>query len=236
MATIFYMMKYIHKIKIDVTTYFFLLACYISGFIKESLVIMFICVWHEVGHLIIGVMLQKNISSLKIYPFGGILVINDRINNSIKKELLLALGGIMNQLILLIIIFYFRQHLDDSLYNMLIRYNLIIIIFNLMPIYPLDGYKIIINVMKLKISYYYSLLFSQILSLICLFLFLILLIYFKLYTNLYMVIILSAFSIKKVLLFRYEYQRFLVERLLYNFDYSDIKYSKFNVHLLMQGK
>lgn len=74
-----------------------------------------------------------------MYPLGGISKFFLPLNASFFKELIILIAGPLSQLLAsYVLIKIFPQH-SNAIYN----YNLGILIFNLLPIYPLDGGKLI---------------------------------------------------------------------------------------------
>ena len=151
-------------IKINFLTIYFLLLLFLCGYLKVGLIIFFIVIFHELGHILFIKLFNYKIVSINIYPFGGITKINKDINTPVNKELIIAAAGVIFQLLLFIIIII----LPISNYNksLFYKYNLSILIFNLLPIIPLDG-SIILNsllnkIFSYKLSYYIYLIISLI--------------------------------------------------------------------------
>ena len=143
-------------------------------------------------------------------PFGGLTIFENKINNSLKQELFVVLLGPIFQLIIGLFI------KDTNLLN--IHYSLLI--FNLIPIYPLDGSKIINIFSNYFLSFYNSLKLTIYLSYI-----MIILVLIK-YSNalLYLIILLL---IQKVIIehkkIKEIFNKFLLERYIYNFNYKKTK-------------
>ena len=129
---------------------------------------IFACL-HEMGHLICGLMLGLKPKSLKIMPFG--LCIEFSIyskSNNIKitiKKMIIALAGPFTNLILICISILIKQKLEYMLYNEIVYANFLIAIFNLLPIYPLDGGRFLKAFMQIKKgrqkAYYWNLLLQK---------------------------------------------------------------------------
>ena len=136
------MMNILPKIKINSYTYIFLILCLLCGYIKNITIIFTICLIHEFGHIFFIKLFKYEINSIELLPFGGYTSVNKKINSSINKDLLIACGGIFIQVILMFIIYLCKDKINTITYNLLMKYNLILIIFNLIPIIPLDGNQI----------------------------------------------------------------------------------------------
>ena len=196
-------------IKINFVTIYFLLILFLCGYLKIGLIIFLIVIIHELGHVFFTLLFHYKILNITIYPFGGITKINKDLNTPIYKELLIASGGVIFQLILFLIINY----LPLSIYfkSNFIKYNISILFFNLLPIIPLDGSVILNSFLNMIFSYKKSYYIYFIISVIGIFLYLFTNIWFSL--NNYLII--SLFVIKTIYAwknYKFLLNRFLLER------------------------
>ena len=169
------------------------------------------------------------ILNITIYPFGGITKINKDLNTPIYKELLIASGGVIFQLILFLIINY----LPLSIYfkSNFIKYNFSILFFNLLPIIPLDGSVILNSFLNMIFSYKKSYYIYFIISVIGIFLYLFTNIWFSL--NNYLII--SLFIIKTIYAwknYKFLLNRFLLERYINKYEYKFINTKEGNLDIL----
>ncbi len=212
---------------INLATYFLILAFLFSGLIKNIILIYLIIIFHELGHIFIIKILKYKIIRVDIYPMGGITTINKKINTPIKDELLISSFGIIFQIVFyLFFLFLFNYNLISiNTFNLFKTYNKTIIIFNLLPIIPLDGYIFLRSLWELIFPYQKSFYMSLIISIIAIILFIT---YNHMYSlNNYLVISFLIYKIINAIKdFKYEYFRFLLERYLNNFKYHKIKYEK----------
>lgn len=216
------------KFKINNYTYFFILLCFCSGYIKNILLIFFICLVHELGHVFFIKLFNYKVIQIELFPFGGFTKIDKKINSSINKDILISFGGILFQLIFILVLYLLKNYINIITFNLLIYYNIILILFNLLPIEPLDGSKIIHLILEklfsFKKAYYINLLIS-ILSLI-------IFIYFNYLYKLDNYIIISFLLYKIIINFKnYKYikKRFILERYLYPFNYKKINNNTKNI-------
>ena len=227
-------MKNILKLyKLNFYTYLFIIICFLSGYIKEIITIMIIISFHEFGHVFISRFYNYEILEVKLYPCGGITKTDKKINCPINNDLVIYMSGIVFQVLLLALLYilFLLNIVSGSYYHMFKYYNQTILLFNLLIIYPLDGFFIIKLLLEKYLSYYYTNTIMIVISFIFLFSFSIYSIFqhnnyfmllFLLYQN-----ILYIKSIKKL------YNRFLLERFLYNNNYNKIIYHNYcNLKLL----
>ena len=209
----FYRMKKIFRI--HPLTYLVALIAVLTAHFKLYLIFMLLVVVHEMGHICSGLFFKWELKEIVVLPLGLISKFDNLVNVSLNEELVVASMGIIWQLIFYMI--FFRNSYEYYWCNR------VIVIFNLLPIYPLDGSKIL-NVLLNKIfsfksSYLISLYLSFILS-ICLILIGII---YK-----YLIIIIVILPLLMGLIKEYQKRfnvinKFYLERYLYHFNFSKIK-------------
>lgn len=223
-------MKNILKmIKISNYTYLFILLCFLCGYIKNILIIFSICLIHELGHIIFIKLFKYKIIYIELLPFGGYTKIDKIINTSINKDVLISFGGIIFQILLYLFIYIFKNNINIITYTMIIKYNLIIIIFNLIPIHPLDGNNILHLLLEKYISYNLSYKINGIVSIILLIVF-IFINYVYHIDNYFIISILIYKTINYYKYYKYLKNRFFLERILYDIDYKKIDNNTRNIN------
>ncbi|CAM3110655.1 site-2 protease family protein [Filibacter tadaridae] len=90
---------------------------------------------HEAGHLLLARLTGMRVRSCTIMPYGGEIIFADRLTAPKKDRILVALGGPVATLLLLIAAMVFPFPGDDQV----IRIQLALLFLNLLPILPLDG-------------------------------------------------------------------------------------------------
>ena len=103
---------------------------------KQYIMIMGITLFHELGHIIMGIIFKWKILKIISLPFGCITKFKVDLNVKLKEELLVTIMGPIFQIIGALIYYYFTK---DELF---LFYNNFLLILNLIPIIPLDGSKI----------------------------------------------------------------------------------------------
>jgi len=215
------MKNILSKFKINNYTYLFLIICALCGYIKNITIIFIICLIHELGHVFFIKLFNYKIISVELFPFGGFTTIDKRINTNINKDILIASGGIIFQLILLLFIYLLKNSFNIITYNLIINYSFILILFNLIPIIPLDGNNIMHLCLEKFFSYHLSYHLNFIISLICLIMFLIVNYIYKL-DNYFIISFLLYKTIMYIKNYKYLRKRFLLERYLYDLEYNRI--------------
>ena len=210
--------------KIDIFTYLLLILSFFAGYIREMIIVYIILFIHEFGHFFLMKQYNIKIHNITMYPYGGIIKSDILINTNSRNVILISLGGIISQIILLIIVYFIYKTniITDTSYNIFLKYNTSIIIFNLLPIYPLDGFKILNSILELFINFKFSIQISLIINIISLILF-----FCYLYDNninYYIIIIFMIFSLLKYIKnIKYIINKFYIERSIYNIKYNGLK-------------
>ena len=143
-------------------------------------------------------------------PLGLLLKFEDNLNKPLIEEFIISIMGIIFQLIFILFIHN----------NKIIIVSNIILLFNIIPVYPLDGSKIL-NILLNKITNFKN---SYFLTLIVSF-FTIIIILFISIIKLSLISIISMLPLlKNIIDLFYErnklFIKFLLERYLYNFNYK----------------
>ena len=143
------------KIEFHYTFIIIALGFVLAGYFSNLIVFTSIIIIHELGHIITGLHFKYKLDKVIIYPYGGMTKFNTIINTNINKDILVAISGVIVQSIyfILITILYTKGYIREYIYNLFTIYNKSILLFNILPIIPLDGSKII-NLILSKYLYY----------------------------------------------------------------------------------
>ena len=192
----------------------------------KNIILLYLIIFvHELGHIFFIKLFNKELISIKFYSFGGLSKYITKVNHNILEELLIAIGGILNQLILFIIfkVLYKYSLINSYTYNLFINNNISLIIFNLMPMIGLDGEKIIHLLLEYFIPFVIVNKIMIIISLISLIIFVIISFNYKI--NIIFIIVFIIYNlIKYIKDIKYINNKFYLERYLYDIPYNDIKY------------
>ena len=117
-----------------------LLFFYVNGELALITVYFIALLIHELGHICIAKMLKIQIKSCTIYPYGGEIVLRNEHNQSYFSLMLIASGGLIATALCLL----FTPILPEVLVGPFYKINLILLFLNVLPIWPLDGGRIIL--------------------------------------------------------------------------------------------
>lgn len=221
MVSLLVMKKFYKTFKINNYTYLFFIMCALCGYLKNVVIIFTICFIHELGHIFLAKFFNYEIISVELFPYGGFTTVNKKINSNINKDIIINCGGIIFQLIFLLIIFVFKKYFNIITYHLYINYNIILIVFNMLPIISLDGNNIIHLILEKYFSYHLSYQINFIISLITLIMFFIVNYIYNI-DNYFIIGYLFYKSIMYFKNYKYLKERFLLERYLYDIEYKKI--------------
>lgn len=138
-------MSILNKLYIHPFTYLLIILSFITGMFKEFGMVMFIIIIHELGHLSASRVFKWNFDKIAIYPFGGCCKFDEKVNRPMKEELIILISGPLFQIILFFIIVLLNNKgiIGDRNFSIFKTYHYTLLFFNLLPIYPLDGGRIL---------------------------------------------------------------------------------------------
>ena len=231
------MMNIIRKLNIDSSFYLFMLVGMLCGYIKDMVIVFGIVLIHELGHVIFFSLFKIDIEKIVIYPFGGMCYVNKKINNRILYDFFINVGGIVMQLILFIFVYSLWKNgfMVNSTYNLFCQYNLSILLFNLLPMIPLDGNKVLVNVL----CNFFSFRFSYVIGIIVSILFSLLFVIYNVIcaiNDLVICLFLLFQLISVIKNYRFLINKFYLERIIYDNYYNEIINGNINVKNMKIGK
>jgi stage IV sporulation protein FB len=138
----------------------------LTGQFLELITLFTIVLIHELGHVCAALVMGVTVKSVQLLPFGGVAVIEDHGRLTAGREIGIALAGPLQNGIMIMIAWGlgFLGLGNEAFLTYFIQANAIIALFNLLPILPLDGGKVLRAATSLMLPYYFTLLWSGRLS------------------------------------------------------------------------
>ena len=140
------------QIKVNLQIFLFMIIFVLTHQIEMYAWVMIFAIIHELGHLVAGLLLKLKPKTLSLMPLGIRVTFEDYEYKKLieMKKITLALAGPLTNF--LIAIFTVILPIDMHLKETIIYSNILIGTFNLIPLYPLDGGKILKGLIRLKYS------------------------------------------------------------------------------------
>lgn len=122
---------------------------------KVWIFIFMLLAWHESIHIVCAKRLGYTCSEVIVYPFGLSARIKDFEMKNSKYEILITVAGLSVHIVMYFLLYLLvkAQMISNAFMLYLNTINMQIFCFNLLPIYPLDGGRIIANIYELIFPY-----------------------------------------------------------------------------------
>lgn len=137
------------KIEINLKIILLIVLFIILNKIDVYILFIFFILCHELSHMVIGILLGFKPKTLALNPFGVSIEFYNYNENNKKgrwKRIFTYFAGPISNFLFCIFFYFFE--IDIIMKTKLIYTNLLIGIFNLIPILPLDGGKILKEIIK----------------------------------------------------------------------------------------
>lgn len=148
------------KIRIDLKIFLIIFLFILTNQIQIYMLIMIYALIHELGHLLAGILLKLKPEKIEIIPVGVTIAfrlktedLNDKIGKSNKleiKKMLIAIAGPLTNIIMIWVALKLQINIIQKI--SIIYANILIVIFNLLPIYPLDGGRILRGMLNICVG------------------------------------------------------------------------------------
>lgn len=169
--------------------------------LHKFLIYLLIIFIHELFHMFACLCFRLKPKKIELTIIGGFIDIPLYLLSPLKR-LIVSLAGILFNLLLIFV-------LKDK---ELIKYNYILIIFSMLPIYPLDGFNILESIVCLFNKNNKILKRLNIISILSLFMLLVISLVFKIY----FLIIIFIFLLKKNIFYLKNYDLVFLKKLINN--------------------
>lgn len=140
----------------------------------EFFIILVIVLIHELGHFVAAKYFNWRVNYIVLWVFGGVMKTDEHGSRKIIEEVIVTLAGPFQHVFIycLIYVLSISSFAPSSVIDLLMYYNTIILLFNLLPIWPLDGGKLLLlfmsAILPYRKAYHTTIIFSLISSLLLL--------------------------------------------------------------------
>ncbi|MBP3841055.1 MAG: hypothetical protein IK997_02880 [Bacilli bacterium] len=190
------------------------------GYFEQFIFVFLLIFFHEIGHFETARLFKYKVDKIYLYPTGGISKFTSELNTSFIKELLVLINGPLMQIIIYFLIKTIYPYQRPLIYLKNIHYS--ILMFNLLPIYPLDGGKLLNLFLNKIFSFRKSFNYTIYLSYIVIGIFIILIPnHFKI-NYIFMVIFLIYKTTEEYKNRNYYFDKFILERYLYSYNFNKL--------------
>ncbi len=137
-------------ITVNIQIFIIVIILILTNQIKIYTALMIFALIHELAHMFTGIALKLKPKELKINPLG-ISIQFEAYEQSEKKNMLVAISGPLLNIIIAIICAFLN--IPQETKELIIYSNILLGIFNLLPIYPLDGGRLLKAVLRNKYNF-----------------------------------------------------------------------------------
>lgn len=127
----------------------------VAGYFIEVITLFCIVLIHELGHVAVAREVGWRVTEVQLLPFGGVATIDEEESSDPLDEIVVALAGpFMNvAMIFVSFLFWWCDLWTTEWTSFFMKSNLMIAGFNLLPIWPLDGGRIVQALLFYKLPY-----------------------------------------------------------------------------------
>ncbi|WP_338023194.1 M50 family metallopeptidase [Bacillus ectoiniformans] len=149
------MLKLAEKTHVHPLTWCMLGAGALTGRFMDWLIVFSMIAIHELGHVAMAHYYKWRIKRVMFLPFGGVAEVDEHGNRPVKEELMVILAGPAQHIWMFALTFFLYQGgvISESFFSQITQLNAAIFLFNLLPIYPLDGGKLVMLYFSVKKSF-----------------------------------------------------------------------------------
>ncbi len=136
-----------------------MLLSVMTGYLAELLTLFTLVFVHELGHAAAAYGYGWTIREIKLLPFGGVAELEEKPGAPAREEAVIALAGPLQNVWMAAAAWGLGSlgWMDAGWADYLLRANLLLLAFNLLPIYPLDGGRLLRIACGLRFTFYSTL-------------------------------------------------------------------------------
>ncbi|QPA30223.1 site-2 protease family protein [Thermaerobacillus caldiproteolyticus] len=117
----------------------------VTAHFQQLFLLFFIVFIHELGHAVAALFFSWRLKQILLLPFGGVAEVEEHGNRPFHEELVVTLAGPVQHIWLLGAAFLLWKSgmITTEGWRMFVHDNIAVLLINLLPIWPLDGGKLL---------------------------------------------------------------------------------------------
>lgn len=145
-----------------------ILLSILAGYFIETATLFGIVLIHELGHVMAAKNFGWRVKEIQLLPFGGVVVVDEMASVPAWQEIIVTLSGPLQNGIMMLAAMALQATgvISGEWSAYFIQANMFLALFNLLPILPLDGGKLMQSLLCFWLPYQKVILFSCVISLI----------------------------------------------------------------------
>lgn len=151
------------KIKISFLFVAFLSLMLVIDATHKTLLCIFATLLHEFGHMFAILLLHKKIYEIRL-NLSSIDIVNKKSNLAFKKEIFITISGSLMNFLAAVVINSVNSTINSGLLRIFFVQNVLIGMFNLLPISTLDGGQLLFLMLEKKFSHKTAYKITQVIS------------------------------------------------------------------------
>ncbi|MCS7458719.1 M50 family metallopeptidase [Paenibacillus doosanensis] len=145
-----------------------ILLSVLAGYFIETATLFVIVLVHEWGHVVAAKNFGWRVKEVQLLPFGGVAVVEEMASVPVWQEIIVTVSGPLQNGMMIVAAFALQSagFISGEWGAYFIQANVFVALFNLLPILPLDGGKLMQSLLSLWLPYQRVIALSCVVSLV----------------------------------------------------------------------
>ncbi|GAB4073304.1 stage IV sporulation intramembrane metalloprotease SpoIVFB [Barrientosiimonas marina] len=161
--------KWLPPVRIHPILLIFILISFLTGTFVELMTIVSIVLIHELGHFTAAKWFGWRVRGVTLWVFGGVMDTDEQGTRPVHEEVIVTLSGPLQHGFIYLLLFLLSNSQGEfqPVIETAYFYNTVILVFNLLPVWPLDGGKLLLLLFSEYHPYRYAYNAVILFSLLC---------------------------------------------------------------------
>lgn len=173
-------------IKVNKLFILYIVLLFLIGFQGDLLIAFSMVIFHEFIHFLTAKHFGINGLDIEILPFGARINLREMEEASLEEDIIISLSGPLFNFVLAVLFYVLNMKINNKLLYTMFATNTAIFMFNLLPALPLDGGRILRDLISTRTIYKKANLITSIIGIFigCILMFFYFITFFKHHGNL----------------------------------------------------